>query len=462
MTTDFITEDFLLDNDAARELYHSYAERSPIVDFHNHLDVNDLVNDIKHEDIGGFWVCADKYKHRAMRIAGVDERLITGNADNQEKFNAWCKLMPYTMGNPLFHWSCLEMKEIFGIDQLPSEENAEEIWSACNIKLASDEYSSNAILRRLNVRYLTTSDDIMADVSLHRKASTISGFSVTPSLRADSALAFDSAKFVDWFENTGAEENLEGYIDFLRTRLDVFDTNGCRLSDHALDNGFRYIRTSKETASEIFTWLISMKHLSETDICCLRSFILEFLATEYACRGWVMQLHIGAERWTNSRLRTIAGPAGGYASIGNSCCLKSICSFLDGLDVNGFMPKTILYTLNPADNALLATLTGSFSQSGVQKLQFGPAWWYNDHKYGIEENLKNLSSYSLMFKSLGMTTDSRTILSFSRHAYFRRILCNYLGEMIEKKQLPDDMSFIGEAVMDISYRNAERWIYGNE
>lgn len=443
----------MLGNDFGRELYHKYASGAPIVDFHNHLDVNDILEDRKHSNIAELWVCADKYKHRAMRIAGISERLITGKAPAKEKFQAWCGLMPYTMFNPLFHWSCLEMKNIFGIDEVPSKDNWEEIWEVCNTKLSTDDFSTNSILRRMNVKSLTTSNDAMEDVSVHSRASRKSSMCVAPSLRADSIVDFKLA---------GAPDSLDEYLELVKSRLDSFAGNGCRLSDHALDNGFFYARTSRQEADGLYARLTNGGAIGKTELLRLKSFMLDFLAREYARRGWVMQLHIGAERWTSTRLRRISGPTGGYAGIGNSCCLRAVCDFLDGLDADGLMPKTILYTLNPSDNAMLATLTGSFSESGVQKLQFGPAWWYNDHECGIRDNLDALGSYSLMSMSLGMTTDSRTILSFSRHDYFRRILCDYIGNRVERGVLPADMEFLGGVVTGISYKNADKWIYGNE
>ncbi|MCQ2184843.1 MAG: glucuronate isomerase [Bacteroidales bacterium] len=456
MKLDFITKDFLLETDFARELFHSYARKAPVVDFHNHLSAADIAGDKRHENIGLFWVCADGYKYRAMRMAGFDERYMTGDASPREKFDKWCSLLPHTMGSPLFHWSCMEMKNVFNISEVPDETNCEMVWEACNTLLATPEYSTNSILRGFRVEYATTSDDLLDDVSVHSRATEVSGIYVSPSLRGDSILAFDKESFDPWFRRLGEAKDLQEYLAKVKERLNLFSANGCRLSDHALDNGFSYVKTSFDEAAALFA---CRKDLTAEGYLKLKSFLLKFLAGEYAERGWVMQLHIGAERWTSSRLRAVAGPAGGYACPGSPCDIRSLCDFLDSLDVRGLLPKTILYTLNPSDNATFATLTGSFSQSGVKKIQFGPAWWYNDHKYGIEENLKNVSAYSLLPGCLGMTTDSRTILSFSRHEYFRRILCNYLGELVRRGELPQDIDFLGEMVLDISYRNAKQWIY---
>ena len=465
MKLDFLTRDFLLENEPAKALYHLYAENAPIVDYHNHLSVSDICTDRQFADIAQLWVCTDMYKFRAMRLAGLDEKYMSGPATPREKFDAWCSILPQLALNPLFHWSCLEMKNLFGLDILPSSETKDEVWEKCNALLARKDFSNNAILRKYGVISLTTSDDLLDNVDLHTEASRKSGIKVTPSLRADSALSFDKPSFRSWFarlNEDGSIKTLEDYLGALRKHLDRFHRNGCHLADHALDSGFAFVKTDIVKASRIFASLLSGVGLSAEESLQLRSFILEFLAREYATRGWVMQLHIGAERWTSSRLRSVAGPAGGYACPGGSVDVRSLCDFLDRLDSQELLPKTILYTLNPSDNEVLATLTGSFGLSGCQKLQFGPAWWYNDHKEGIERNLRALGSYSILFRSLGMTTDSRTILSFSRHEYFRRILCNYLGGLMARGELPSDLDYMGQTVLDICYRNANKWIYNEQ
>ena len=462
MKLDFISDDFLLETPQARRLFHEYASGAPVVDYHNHLSVKEMCADRQYDDIGQLWVSEDRYKHRAMRLCGIDECLITGDSSSYEKFMAWCSVLPRLVGNPLFHWSCIEMKKVFGVDELPSADNADEIWKHCNALLSGREYTTNSILRGFGVVRLSTSDDILDDVSLHDRAAEASGIDVTPSLRADSALAFDGKSFRAWLRKLSPDStivSLSDYLVALKSHLDCFASHSCVLADHALDNAFRFVEADFSEVSETFGRLLDCKEPDGGRIVALKSFVLGFLAREYARRGWVMQLHIGAERWTSTRLREAAGPAGGFACPGNSVDLKSLCRFLDSLDRENLLPKTILYTLNPTDNAMLATLTGSFGLGDCQKLQFGPAWWYNDHKCGIMENLAALSSYSILFNSIGMTTDSRTILSFSRHEYFRRILCNFLGGMIARGELPDDFEFVGQAVRDISYRNADKWVY---
>ncbi len=445
--------DFLLEGDFARELYHGHAESCPIVDFHNHLPIKDICENRQYPDIGTLWVCSDPYKHRAMRLMGLPERVISGDASPREKLDAWYGVLPQLICNPLYHWSFLEMKRFFGLDLWEEHVSAGELWDHCNALLQKEDFTINSLLKKVHVTRASTSDDLLDDVRLHKKATEVSGINVTPSLRGDSIIGFQPS----WMERLQAADNsLEAFLDAVSKRLDAFGENGCKLSDHALDNGFAFKKTGKERAAGLFGRLGSLNILESIE---LKSFILEWLAREYARRGWVMQLHIGAERWTSSRLRATAGAAGGFACPGSGCDIRSICDFLDAVDADGQMPKVILYTLNPADNAPLATMTGSFSESGVQKIKFGPAWWFNDHQAGIEENLEVLSSYSLLSQAIGMTTDSRNVLSFSRHEYFRRILCNYLGKKVDKGLLPKDPVLLGTIVENICYANAEKWIY---
>ena len=447
MKTDFIHSDFLLESPLARTLYHDYVEGLPIADYHNHLNPAELASDRRFDDIGQLWVASDPYKHRAMRLHGENESLISGPASTREKFDAWARTLPHTLGNPLFHWSAMEMKNVFGLDEMPDPSCADRVWDACNGRLREDGLSTMGILKGFGVKVLSTSDDLLDDVSVH--SSVKGSITVTPSLRADSVLGFASA----WLERLGSPKTLEEYLAAVDARLDIFSANGCRVADHALDDGWRFSLTDFDTAAKLY-------ETGEFTDVRLKSFVLAHLASGYARRGWTMLLHIGAQRFTNSRLRALVGPAGGYASIGNTCDVKSLCAFLDSQDVKGELPKTGLFTLNPADNAALATLTGSYSQDGVTgKVQFGPAWWYNDHLYGMTDQLENLAAYSLMPQFMGMTTDSRNVLSFSRHEYFRRILCNWLADKALHGQFPSDETYLGRIAADISFNNAYNWFY---
>ncbi len=397
--TAFIHDDFLLKTAVARRLYHEHAAGLPIVDYHNHLDPHALAEDRAFANITQLWIATDPYKHRAMRIAGVPERLITGDATDREKFDAWAATVPLTLGNPLFHWTALELKRCFDIGELLSPETAACIWEQCNEKLRTKAFTARQLIARANVEVLCTSDRLTDDLAAHAKLAQ-SDFKtrVLPSPR--DAEAPDAA------------------------RLDAFARLGCRLADHAVNT--------------------------------FDSEALTAFAREYARRGWILQLHFGAQRETSTRLRQLAGPAGGYATIGNACDIPALCQFLDGLEREGCLPRTILYPLNPADYAAIATLTGSFAADGVRgKIQFGPAWWYNDHALGIRQQLDALASYGLLATFIGMTTDSRSLLSMVRHEYFRRVLCDWLGDKVETGELPADL---GPLVRAISYGNAMQWM----
>jgi glucuronate isomerase len=406
--TEFIHDDFLLKTTTARRLYHGLAEALPIIDYHNHLSARDLAEDRVFENITQLWIAGDPYKHRAMRIAGVPERFITGCATDREKFDAWAATVPQTLGNPLFPWTALELKRYFGISELLSPATAGGIWEQCNALLRTPAHSAQHLIARANVECLCTSDQLTDNLQAHaRLAKSEFPTRVLPSLRVDDIATVDRAQLTE--------------------RLDLFDQMGCALADHSL----------VEFDSEA----------------------LRFLAAEYGRRGWVLQLHMGALRHTSIRLRQVAGPAGGYATIGKTCDIPSLCRFLDDVEQGGQLPRTILYPLNPADYAALATLTGSFAEDGVRgKIQLGPAWWYNDHALGIRNHLDILASYGLLSTFIGMTTDSRSLLSLVRHEYFRRVFCDWLGEQVQSGLMPDDDNLLGALVRSVCYENAHRWI----
>lgn len=462
----FLDKDFLLDNGFARELYHEVAAGLPIVDFHNHLDPSLLALNKKADTIGDLWVVSDPYKHRAMRINGIPEHYISGNASPKEKFIHWAATLPKTIGNPLFHWSCAELKYVFGIDEILTESNAEDIWEICNSTIESRKLGMCDILKHWNTETVCTSDDLLDDLSQHVLASKNNDeLSVLPSLRGDSIIAFGAPNFLPWFDKLreyyGAVNSLDDYLAAVRCRLDIFAGCGCRLADHSLDAGFTFILVSEKEAEEIFKKYIANWKITVNERLILQSFLLTFLGKEYHRRKWTLQLHIGARRHTSSKLRSLAGAAGGYACIGESCSVESLCLYFDTLEKDGGLPNLILYTLNPSDNAVLATLTGSFAEDYVPgKIQFGPAWWYNDFLEGIHQHLSALSGYGLLSRFVGMTTDSRSVLSFSRHDYFRRILCNMLGTWVEKGYIPYERELLHQMVKDISYNNSKKMIDG--
>jgi len=465
MTTGLYHTDFLLTTAMGKMLYHEVAAKLPIIDPHNHLDPAMLAENKPFAGIYELWVEKDPYKHRAMRICGVEEALITGNAPAYEKFAAWAGCCPATAGNPLYHWSAMELQQLFGIDKALSSDTSRETWEVANEYLQKEQVGAIDLLRKFKVEKLCTSDDLLDTLAHHSiVASTQESVQCLPSLRGDSILAFEQPGFSKWLQQlsditTTPINHLEDYTVAINQRLDFFNTAGCLLSDHSLDSGFAYSSTDSYTAAPLFERVLQQQSLTPAEKVQLQSYLLQFLGEAYAARQWGMQLHIGAYRYTSSVLRAKLGPAGGYACIGNTLDVPSLCSLLDDLDKNGSLPKTILYTLNPADNAVLASITGSYAQDGVQgKIQYGPAWWYNDHFDGITDQLKALSSYGLLSTSIGMTTDSRSLLSFVRHEYYRRILCNFLGEQVASGRLPKDESLLAGIVQQVCYDNIKQWL----
>jgi glucuronate isomerase len=456
----FINDNWLLSNEVGRQLYHDVAAHLPVVDYHNHLNPLDLSTNRRFRNLHEVWVKHDPYKHRAMRICGVPEQGITGNAGDYEKFENWMLTLPKTLGNPLFHWSYLEMKRVFGIDLPLDKRHAPEIWEFANELLHKEDFRSKAILSRWKVDMACTSDDLLDDLEGHRLfASSQTEIVLKPSLRGDSILDFCKPAYTDWVRKLGELtghpiHELDDLFAAVMSRLEFFTENGCVLADHALDSGFTYKLIPKSKAEDYFKQVLQGAQLESKELKGLQSYFLHALGLAYGKKGWILQLHIGAQRHTSSRLRQLVGPAGGFASMGKACDIASLCRFLDDLEREGVLPQVILYTLNPADNAALASLTGSFTEDGVQgKIQFGPAWWYNDHFAGIRKQLLDLSSNGLLSTFIGMTTDSRSILSLSRHEYFRRILCDLLGSWVKDGKIPQDMKLLEELVQNISYRN---------
>ncbi len=469
------TQDFLLTNVWGKRLFHEVAAKLPIIDWHNHVDPALLATRKPFANIYQLWIQHDPYKHRAMRILGISENLITGQeASDYDKYFAWATCLPQTIGNPLFDWSCMELRQVFGIETVLSPKNALEIWEIANHQLGQTDQSAWDILNRFGVEMLCTSDDLLDALNYHRAISAQdepqkSGIPPVPmrclpSLRSDSIINFHQPTFFEWLKRLENQtqikvNHLKAYKKAIIYRLDFFDKTGCLLSDHSLDSGFEYVSTPEVEAEIYFERFLNQKSLSESDFIGLQSHLLHFLGLEYAKRQWKMQLHIGAHRFTSTRLRNKVGAAGGYACIGNTFHVKSLSRFLDDLDISGGLPKTILYTLNPADNAVLGSLTGSFSEDYVRgKIQFGPAWWYNDHYEGILQQLLNLSAYGLLSTTIGFTTDSRSILSFTRHNYYRRILCNLIGQWVAEGRLPEDEILLKQLIENIAYFNIKNWI----
>ncbi len=462
VTKEFLSANFMLHSETAERLFHTIAKPLPIIDFHNHINPVPLAQHHQFTNLTELWIQNDPYKHRAMRINGIPEKFITGDATPKEKFIHWANTTRYTAGNPLFHWSALELKRVFNVQEILTESNAEGIWDWCNTQLKLADFSASKIVEKWNTEIICTSDELLDNLDPHHDATNENKFSVLPSLRCDTVLVLDGNPLA-YIEKVAAAtsisiRNLNTYKDALIKKINYFDSHGCKLADHALDAGFTFELPAENEAESIFGKILSNKSITPFEGIQLKSHLLVFLGQQYHQRKWAMQLHIGAQRSTSSRLRSLVGPAGGFAAIGKACDIISLVSFLDTLEKLDSLPRTILYTLNPADNEALASLTGSFAEDGVPgKIQFGPAWWYNDHVEGISRQLKSLASYGLLPRFIGMTTDSRSILSLSRHEYFRRIFCNLLGEWVESGELPDEPGFLDNIVEDVCYNNSKNW-----
>lgn len=459
----FIHENFLLNNATGKELYHRCARHLPIVDYHCHLNTVDLATNAQFENMTALWISPDQYKHRAMRSLGIDERFITGDATPREKFNRWAEALPRTMGNPLFHWAALELKRYFGVDEALNGDSAALIWDDCNQQLNRPSHSALQLLQMAGVEYVCTSDQWLDDLSSHAKlASSDVSVRVVPSLRADELLAVDSPHFTEWLSRLGSATNitvdgLEALESAIGARLDVFSAAGCGVADHGIDV-FAYRSSSRDEASKLLASLLHGSTLSSDEAITLRSYLLSYLGRESSRRNWVMLLHFGARRETSSRLRSVAGPRGGFATIGCTTDIGSLCRFLDDLDREEELPRTVLFNLNPSDNHAFAALTGSFADRGLSgKVQIGPAWWFNDHDLGMRAHLDSISRYGLLWNFIGMATDSRSILSMCRFEYFRRIFCDWLGGQAELGVFPRDYDFLATYVSRVCYENARDW-----
>jgi len=461
----FITENFLLTNKTAQILYHEYAEKMPIVDYHCHLPVNEIAENKKFENITQIWLYGDHYKWRAMRTNGVDEKFITGNASDKEKFFKWAETVPYTIKNPLYHWTHMELKKPFGIsDKLLNLDTAEEIWNRCNELLQQDDFSTQGIIKQWNVEVICTTDDPIDSLEYHKKLKENPfGTKVIPAFRPDKAMAVENlGEFLNYLKKLELASNtsikdFQSFIEAIRKRHDYFHENGCRLSDHGIETAYAEDYTLSEIGN-IFEKILSKKELTQSEILKFKSAMMyEFGIMDHE-KGWVQQLHLGALRNNNSRMYRTLGPDTGWDSIGDFEIARPLAKFLDRLDSENKLTKTIIYNLNPADNELIATMIGNFQDGTVPgKLQYGSAWWFLDQKSGIEKQIDALSNLSLLSRFIGMLTDSRSFLSYVRHEYFRRILCNILGEEIEKGLIPNDIKLIGKMVEDISYNNARNY-----
>ena len=459
----FIKDNFLLHNKYAEELYKNYAVNQPIIDYHNHLPPKDIAEDRNFENITQVWLAGDHYKWRAMRTLGVDEKYITGDASDREKFLAWAKTVPSTLRNPLYHWTHLELKRYFGIDELLNEESAERIYDEVNKQLQLPENSCRGLLKKMNVESLCTTEDPTDTLEYHQQlAESDFGIKVSTAFRPDKAILIDNPDFNDYLKKLGkaAKTEINSYSALkkaLRVRIEYFEANGCKLCDH----GLNYIPFEEYTESEIdsiFKKRLEGQEVSEREAHKFKTAILLYLSETYHEFGWVQQFHLGALRNNNKRMLKKLGPDTGWDSIADYSQAENLSKFLDTLDGKDKLTKTIIYNLNPADNEIFATMIGNFNDGSVKgKVQFGSGWWFLDQKDGIIKQLNALSNMGLVSCFIGMLTDSRSFLSYPRHEYFRRVLCNLFGEEMQNGELPDDIELVGRTIADISYNNAKEY-----
>lgn len=459
----FITDDFLLYNDTAKELFHNTAKELPIIDYHNHLKQDEILENKNFNNIADIWLGGDHYKWRAMRANGIDEEYITGSKSGYEKFLKWSETVPNMLGNPLYHWTHLELLRYFDIDELLNEKSAPSIWEEANRKLATPELSVRSILQKDKVEFLGTTDDPTDRLESHRTLKE-EGYNVTvsPSFRPDKGLLIENEDFLSWAEKLGEVTNssIENYDDFLEAfseRVNFFDEHGCKSADHGINVMF-FKEVTKKEVEIIFEKRLNGTNLSEEEIEKFKTYTLHVLGELYADKGWAMQLHLGPLRNNNRRMFEKLGPDAGFDSIGDLLIANKLSRFLDSLEQKNKLPKTILYSVNAKDYDVLASIAGNFQGSEVPgKVQFGTAWWFNDTIDGMEDQMKTLANIGLISNFIGMLTDSRSFLSFPRHEYFRRILCNLLGTWVDERKVPKDMNLLEKYVRNICYENAKRY-----
>lgn len=461
----FITPDFLLESPVARRLYHTYAADLPILDYHNHLPPQDIATDRRFENLTQIWLAGDHYKWRAMRTHGVAEHFITGPASDREKFQHWAATVPATLRNPLYHWTHLELQRPFGIQTLLNEGTADAIWKTCNQKLATPEFSVRGLLAQARVEVVCTTDDPTDDLRWHQQAAHNgpTGLRMRPAFRPDPAFAIEQpAAWNSWMDRLGnaaglAVRDWASLLDALRRRCDFFHAHGGRLADHGLEQMYAE-PCPPEQADRLFQRTRNGETLSDAEVRAFRSELLYELGLMYAERQWTQQFHLGALRNVNTRLLKHVGRDCGCDVIGDFDQIRPLARLLDRWDQQGKLARTILYNLNPRDNEAMAALIGSFQDGSVRgKIQYGSAWWFLDQLDGMEKQLEALSNLGLLSCFVGMLTDSRSFLSFSRHDYFRRILCNLLGRDVVRSRLPRDYDLLGRLVRDLCHDNAARY-----
>lgn len=460
----FLDENFLLQTDTAQELYHNYSKGLPIIDYHNHLPPDQIAQDTRFDNLGQLWLAHDHYKWRAMRAHGIDEKYITGDASDKEKFLKWAETVPYTLRNPLYHWTHLELQRYFGITDLLSPHTAEKIYEQTAEQIADAGFTTRGLLKKMNVDVVCTTDDPADSLEYHQQvASEKESFQLLPAFRPDKAMnaadvdALNS--YIDRLENVSnvSIDNFSTYLQVLRSRHDHFSACGCQVSDHGVEQLYAESYTESELTA-IFEKIRKGQQPSLTEVLKFKSALLLYFAEWDHEKDWVQQYHIGPLRNNNTRMFNSKGADTGHDSIGDFKQAQALSRFLDSLDKRGKLAKTVLYNLNPADNELFASMTGNFNDGSVRgKIQFGSAWWFMDQKDGMTKQINALSNIGLISNFIGMLTDSRSFLSFPRHEYFRRLICNIFGEDIERGEIPYDMEWVGKIIRDISYYNAKEY-----
>ena len=460
----FMDKDFLLSTETAKILYHEYGAKMPIIDYHCHVIPKEIFEDKRFENISQVWLSGDHYKWRIMRSNGVDEYYITGDASDREKFQKFAEALPKVIGNPMYHWCHLELKNYFGYEGVLNGETAEEVWNLTEKKLHEDGMGVRGLIEKSNVAFIGTTDDPIDNLEWHEKIANDSTFKtiVAPSFRPDKALNIDKAGWKEYIAQLSAVSGIE-ICDYdslesaLSTRIDYFDAHGCKASDHGLDH-MVFALADKDMLDDIIEKGLDDEKVSADEAAMLKTSLLIFCANEYVKHGWVMQIHYNCLRNPNTKMFKKLGPDTGFDCIGPENGSEALASLLDILNTNDSLPRTVLYSLDAGDNAFLDTLIGSFQGTDVPgKLQHGSAWWFNDNKQGMRDQLISLANLSMLGNFIGMLTDSRSFLSYTRHEYFRRILCGLFGEWVENGEYPYDIPTLGNMIEDICYNNASRY-----
>lgn len=460
----FMDENFLLSTETAQKLYHEYAETMPILDYHCHLNPQEIYEDRKFENITQVWLGGDHYKWRQMRSNGVEEKYITGDATDREKFQKWAETLEMAIGNPLYHWSHLELKKYFGYDGYLNGETAEEVWNLCNAKLAEDGMSARNLIKQSNVTLVCTTDDPIDSLEWHKKIAEDDTFDVQvlPAWRPDKAMNIEKPEYLDYIaklsEVSGVKvESFQTLIDALKVRMDFFEANGCVMSDHGLEY-VMYVPATEEELERIFAKRLAGEMVTREEELQFKTAYMVALGREYHKKNWVMQLHYGVKRDNNQKIFGELGPDAGIDCINNFAPSSQMADYLNALAKDDKLPKTILYSLNPIDNAAIGTIIGCFQDStNVGKIQQGSAWWFNDHKTGMTDQMISLANLGLLGNFIGMLTDSRSFLSYTRHEYFRRILCELVGGWVENGEYSADYKTLEKIIKGISYNNAVRY-----